>query len=191
MDHLDEASDAQLVTMIGRYHEGALAEVYRRHGGAVYGLARKILQNVHEADDVSQEVFLRLWNNPVRFDPLRGSLRSYLLNDAHGRAVDLVRSLNSRRSREVKDATRTPVAAYDLQHQVWDLAIAEEVKRALATLAPDEREAIELAYFHSHSYVKVAEILGQPEGTVKGRIRNGMRKMRSTLVEAGIQGADQ
>ena len=91
----------------------------------------------------------------------------------------------------MKDAQRTPVAAYDLQHQVWDLAVADEVKRAIATLPSDEREAIELAYFHSHSYVKVAEILGQPEGTVKSRIRNGMRRMRSSLVEAGIQGADQ
>ena len=190
MDRFDEASDAQLVTLIGRYNEAALAEVYRRHGGAVYGLARKILNNGHEADDVTQEIFLRLWNNPDRFDPLRGSLRSFLLNDSHGRAVDLVRSLNSRRAREVKDANRTPVAAYDLQHQVWDLALADEVKKALATLPPDERQAIELAYFHSHSYVKVAEILGQPEGTIKSRIRNGMGRMRSTLVDAGIQGAE-
>jgi RNA polymerase sigma-70 factor (ECF subfamily) len=191
MDQFDDASDAQLVTLIGRYQENALAEVYRRHGGAVYGLARKILNNVHEADDVTQEVFLRLWNNPDRFDPLRGSLRSFLLNDSHGRAVDLVRSLNSRRAREIRDANRSTVAAYDLQHQVWDLAVADEVKRALATLPAEEREAIELAYFHSHSYVKVAEILGQPEGTIKGRIRNGMRRMRTSLVDAGIQGAEK
>ena len=90
----------------------------------------------------------------------------------------------------MKDAHRSPVVAYDLQHQVWDMAVAEEVKRALGTLPPEEREAIELAYFQGHSYVNVAEILGQPEGTVKSRIRNGMRRMRSSLVEAGIQGAE-
>ena len=191
MEQREDASDAQLVTLIGRYNESALAEVYRRHGGAVFGLARKILNNPNEADDVTQEVFLRLWNNPDRFDPARGSLRSFLLNDSHGRSVDLVRSLNARRAREVKDANRSPVATYDLQHQVWDLAVAEEVKRALATLPPEERQAIELAYFQCHSYVKVAEILGQPEGTIKSRIRNGMRRMRSSLVEAGIQGADR
>lgn len=191
MEQREDASDAQLVTLIGRYNESALAEVYRRHGGAVFGLARKILNNPNEADDVAQEVFLRLWNNPDRFDPVRGSLRSFLLNDSHGRSVDLVRSLNARRAREVKDANRSPVATYDLQHQVWDLAVAEEVKRALATLPPEERQAIELAYFQCHSYVKVAEILGQPEGTIKSRIRNGMRRMRSSLVEAGIQGADR
>jgi RNA polymerase sigma-70 factor (ECF subfamily) len=191
VEQREDASDAQLVTLIGRYNESALAEVYRRHGGAVFGLARKILNNPNEADDVAQEVFLRLWNNPDRFDPVRGSLRSFLLNDSHGRSVDLVRSLNARRAREVKDANRSPVATYDLQHQVWDLAVAEEVKRALATLPPEERQAIELAYFQCHSYVKVAEILGQPEGTIKSRIRNGMRRMRSSLVEAGIQGADR
>ncbi len=190
MNQLDDASDAQLVTLIGRYSEAALAEVYRRHGGPVYGLAKKILNNNSEADDVTQDVFLRLWNNPHRFDPTRGSLRAYLLNDSHGRSVDLVRSLNARRAREMNDANHSPVAAYDLQHQVWDMAVAEEVKKALATLPPEEREVIELAYFQSHSYVKVAEILGQPEGTVKSRIRNGMRRMRSTLVDAGIQGAE-
>ncbi len=190
MDQLDEAGDAQLVTMIGRYHEGALAEVYRRHGGAVYGLARKILVNSAEADDVTQDVFLRLWNHPDRFDPSRGSLRSFLLNDSHGRAVDLIRSLNSRRAREEREAHRSPVGAYDLQHRVWDLAVAEEVQRALTSLPPEEREAIELAYFEGHSYVKVAEILGQPEGTIKSRIRNGMRRMRSTLVAVGVQGAE-
>ena len=189
MNQLEDVSDAQLVTLIGRYQEAALAEVYRRHGGATYGLARKILKNVHEAEDVTQEVFLRLWNGPDRFDPMRGSLRSFLLNDSHARAVDLIRSLNSRRAREVRDAHRTPVAAYDLQHQVWDLAVADEVKHALSSLPDEEREAVELAYYHGHSYVKVAEILGQPEGTIKSRIRNGMRRMRTTLVHAGIQGA--
>ena len=139
---------------------------------------------------MTQDVFLRLWNHPDRFDPLRGTLRSFLLNDSHGRAVDLVRSLNSRRAREVKDANRSPVADYDLQHQVWDMAVADEVKRALTALPAEEREAIELAYFQGHSYVKVAEILGQPEGTIKSRIRNGMRRMRSSLVAVGVQGAE-
>src|ERR1700728_4506760 len=106
MTDFNEASDAQLVTSIGRYSEVALAEVYRRHGGAVFGLARRVLNNASEAEDVTQEVFLRLWNEPDRFDPLRGSLRSFLLAQSHARAVDAIRSLNARRLREAKDARR-------------------------------------------------------------------------------------
>ena len=79
MQQIGEVSDAQLVTAVARYSEVALAEVYRRHGGAVYGLARRVLNSTSEAEDVTQEVFLRLWNQPDRFDPGRGTLRSFLL----------------------------------------------------------------------------------------------------------------
>jgi RNA polymerase sigma-70 factor (ECF subfamily) len=190
MQQIGEVSDAQLVTSIARYSEIALAEVYRRHGGAVYGLARRVLNNASEAEDVTQEVFLRLWNQPDRFDPGRGTLRSFLLTQSHGRAVDAVRSLNARRLRESGEARRTATADYDMQHEVWDLAVADQVARALGDLPDDERRAIELAYFDGHTYVEVADLLGQPEGTVKSRIRNGMRRMRARLVEAGVQGAD-
>jgi RNA polymerase sigma-70 factor (ECF subfamily) len=190
MQQIGEVSDAQLVTSIARYSEIALAEVYRRHGGAVYGLARRVLNNASEAEDVTQEVFLRLWNRPDRFDPGRGTLRSFLLTQSHGRAVDAVRSLNARRLRESGEARRTATAEYDMQHEVWDLAVADQVARALGDLPDDERRAIELAYFDGHTYVEVADLLGQPEGTVKSRIRNGMRRMRALLVDTGVQGAD-
>ena len=190
MQEIDQVSDAKLVTSIARYSEVALAEVYRRHGGAVYGLARRVLNNAAEAEDVTQEVFLRLWNQPDRFDATRGSLRSFLLAQSHGRAVDAVRSLNSRRLREAKDARHTAHADYDMQHEAWDLALADQVARALGELPEEERRVIELAYFEGHTYVEVAEMLQQPEGTVKGRIRNGMRRMRAVLVEAGVQGVD-
>jgi RNA polymerase sigma-70 factor, ECF subfamily len=190
MQGIGEVSDAQLVTSIARYSEIALAEVYRRHGGAVFGLARRVLNNAAEAEDVTQEVFLRLWNQPDRFDPSRGTLRSFLLTQSHGPAVDAVRSSNSRRQRESRDVQRTATAEYDMQHEVWDLALADQVARALGDLPDEERRAIELAYFEGRTYVEVADLLGQPEGTVKSRIRNGMRRMRAILVEAGIQGAD-
>jgi RNA polymerase sigma-70 factor (ECF subfamily) len=190
MQQIAEVSDAQLVTSIARYSEIALAEVYRRHGGAVYGLARRVLNNASEAEDVTQEVFLRLWNRPDRFDPGRGTLRSFLLTQSHGRAVVAVRSLNARRLRESGDARRTATSEYDMQHEVWDLAVADQVARALGDLPDEERRAIELAYFDGHTYVEVADLLGQPEGTVKSRIRNGMRRMRAVLVESGVQGAD-
>ena len=190
MQQISDVSDAQLVTAVARYSEVALAEVYRRHGGAVYGLARRVLNNESEAQDVTQEVFLRLWNQPDRFDPGRGSLRAFLLAQSHARAVDAIRSLNARRAREAKDAQRTASAEYDVSHEAWDLAPADKVSGALADLPKDERRAIELAYFDGRTYVEVAELLDAPEGTIKSRIRNGMRRMRATLVEAGIQGVD-
>src|SRR6202046_5742600 len=131
MPRLDEVSDAQLVTSIARYNEGALAECYRRHGGAVFGLAKRVLHNPTDAEDVTQEIFLRLWNQPDRFDPSRGTLRSFLLTQSHGRAVDAVRSLKARRHRESGEARRTATAEYDMQHEVWDLAVADQVARAL------------------------------------------------------------
>jgi RNA polymerase sigma-70 factor (ECF subfamily) len=190
MRHIDEVSDARLVTSIARYSEVALAEVYRRHGRAVYGLARRVLQDTTEAEDVTQEVFLRLWSEPDRFDPERGSLRSFLLAQAHGRAVDAVRSTSSRRAREARDAARTARAEYDLQHEAWDLALADQVERAMSELSDDERRAIELAYFDGRTYREVARVLEQPEGTVKSRIRSGMRRLRDALVDAGVRGVD-
>jgi RNA polymerase sigma-70 factor (ECF subfamily) len=116
-------------------------------------------------------------------------LRSFLLAQSHARAVDVIRSLNSRRLREAKDAQRTASAEYDMDNEVWDLALADQVSRALGELPDEERRAIELAYFDGHTYVEVAELLDQPEGTIKSRIRNGMRRMRAALVESGVQGA--
>jgi RNA polymerase sigma-70 factor (ECF subfamily) len=190
MPRIDEMSDAQLVTSVARYSEVALAEAYRRHGGAVFGLAKRVLNNPTDAEDVTQEVFLRLWNQPDRFDPARGSLRSFLLAQAHGRAVDAVRSSSSRRAREARDALRTAESPYDMQREVWDLAVADQVASAMGELPEEERRAIELAYFDGHTYREVAELLDQPEGTVKSRIRNGMRRMRPVLADAGVRGVD-
>jgi RNA polymerase sigma-70 factor (ECF subfamily) len=190
MGSIEELSDAQLVTSIARFSEVALAEAYRRHGGAVYGLARRVLKSAAEAEDVTQEVFLRLWNQPERFDPVRGTLRAFLLAQSHSRAVDTIRSLNARSRRESVEAQIRASTDYDMQREVWDLAVADQITQALGELPHEERRVIELAYFEGHTYVEVAELLQQPEGTVKSRIRNGMRRMRALLVEAGIQGVD-
>jgi RNA polymerase sigma-70 factor (ECF subfamily) len=186
---LQSQSDAALVIAIGRLREDALAEVYRRHAGAVYGLGRRILGEASLSEEMVQEVFLRLWNEPERFDPERGSLRSFLLAQAHGRAVDVLRSDTSRRRREERDARRTAEAGYDIEHEVWELAVAEQVKGAMAELPEDERVAIELAYFGGRTYREVAAALGAPEGTVKSRIRTGLRRLRATLTDVGIGAA--
>lgn len=180
-------SDPQLVVAVGRYEQRALAEAYRRHGGAVYGLARRVTGDRGDAEDVTQEVFLRLWHAPERFDASRGSLRSYLLTQAHGRAVDLVRARVARQGREEREARAVAGAPYDLEREVWDLAVADQVGRALEGLPEGERRAIEMAYFDGRTYREVAALLDQPEGTVKSRIRQGLRRMRQVLVESEVR----
>ena len=129
-----DVSDAALVIGISRYRHEALAEAYRRHAGAVFGLARRLLNDQMLAEEIVQEVFLRLWNDPDRFDPVRGTLRSYLLAHTHGRSVDLLRSEAARRMREERDARRTAEAGYDVEHEVWDMAMAEQVRQAMDRL---------------------------------------------------------
>jgi RNA polymerase sigma-70 factor (ECF subfamily) len=177
------ASDASLVVAIGRWNEAALAEVYRRHGGAVYGLASRIVGRDHRGEDVTQDVFVDLWRRPERFDPNRGSLRSYLLTITHGRAVDLLRSDAARTAREQRSVAETASAGYDLESQVWDFSVAVQVKEAVESLPEAERQAIELAYFGGHTYREVAALLGQAEGTVKSRIRRGLRQLGNVLAD--------
>ena len=136
-----------------------------------------------------QEVFLRLWQTPEKFDPGRGSLRSYLLAQTHGRSVDILRSETSRRRREEREVRQTAESGYDIEREVMDLTVADQVKDVMDRLPVDERRAIELAYFGGHTYRQVAALLDQPEGTVKSRIRSGLRRMRDGLADVGIGGA--
>jgi RNA polymerase sigma-70 factor, ECF subfamily len=188
---LTDISDAGLVIAVSRYRQEALAEAYRRHAGAVFGLARRLLGDDAHGEEIVQEVFLRLWNQPEKYDPDRGSLRSFLLAQCHGRSVDMLRSDAARRRREEVDVRRTAEAGYDLEHEVWDLAVADTMREALAVLSDGERRAIELAYWGGHSYREVADLLGQPEGTVKSRIRAGLKRLRSELADAGLVDAGE
>jgi RNA polymerase sigma-70 factor (ECF subfamily) len=186
VNDIREVSDAALVMAVSRYNQDALAEAYRRHAGAVFGLARRLLNDATLAEEIVQEVFVRLWNSPDKFDPARGSLRSYLLAQCHGRSVDLLRSESSRRRREEKDLRRSAEAGYDLEREVWDLALADHVRDALDTLPELERDAIRLAYLGGHTYREVAVMLNEPEGTVKSRIRSGLKRLRVEFVSAGL-----
>ena len=187
-EDLTSCSDAVLVVAISRFRQEALAEAYRRHAGAVFALSRRLLVDAALAEEVVQEVFLRLWDRPERFDHERGSLRSFLLAQTHGRSIDLLRSEVSRRRREERDHRRTAEAGYDIEREVMDLAVGEKVQAALETLPDGERQAIALAYFGGHTYREVAELLEQPEGTVKSRIRSGLQRLRTELVGAGLGG---
>lgn len=181
-----DSSDSALVVSIARFRQDALAEAYRRHAGAVFGLAKRLLSDHARSEEVVQEVFLRLWNEPNRFDPDRGTLRSFLLANAHGRAVDMIRSDVSRRRREEKEATQTAGAGYDVAHEVWDITLASHVRNALDQLSGGERTAVELAYFGGLSYREVAERLGEAEGTIKSRIRSGLKKLKVELSSSGV-----
>ena len=182
--------DQLLVERLAARDQRAFETVYQLHGDACFGLARRVLNERSLAEEIVQEVFVRLWNQPDRYDANRGSIRSFLLAQVHGRSVDVLRSERSRRAREERDARKdVPGEFDDLERRVLDLAQAEAVRDALASLSEQERQAIELAYFGGHSYRDVAQLLEQPEGTVKSRIRSGLLRLRASLIDAGYGNA--
>lgn len=187
-EDLGEVDDHELVAAMTRGEERAMAEVVRRHRGPVLAFARRLAGDSARAEEISQEVFLRLWQRSERFDVERGSLRAFLLAITHGRALDVLRSDSARHSREQRDAVNATVSAADVEGEVVGQSVADALHRALAQLGDADREAVELAYFGGHSYRTVAKILGEPEGTVKSRIRTGLMKLRTQLAAQDLQG---
>jgi RNA polymerase sigma-70 factor (ECF subfamily) len=182
-----EATDTGLVVAIARFSEEALAEAYRRHGGAVFALSVRLIGDRGNAEDITQEIFLRLWQSPDRYDPERGTLRSYLLTQTHSRAIDILRQDTARRERQMREARLQASAPYELEEEVSDLVAAEKIRQALEVLSEGERRAIELAYFGGYTYRDVAAQLGEPEGTVKSRIRTGLRRLHDELFQKGVE----
>jgi RNA polymerase sigma-70 factor, ECF subfamily len=182
----EQVSDATLLVGVARWHEPSLAEIYRRHGGAVHGMAWRVLRSDPPAEEITQEIFTDLWRLPQRFDAQRGSLRSYLLRCTYGKSVDYVRSEVARRRREVRSSHQTSTADVDIHLAVWDLAVADQVNAAVDALPTELRQPIQLAYFGGHTYQQVARILHEPEGTIKSRIHSGLGRLRLNLIELGI-----
>lgn len=160
--------------------EGALNEIYDQFSSFVYGLALRVIGDARAAEDVSQDVFVTVWERPAAFEPDRGSLRTWLGTLAHRRAVDHVRREEARRRRAIKDAAR-PVSTPDVEEMALALVTAERVRSALDTLPDEQRRAIQLAYFGGKTYRQVAEVLGIPEGTAKSRLRLGLRRIADVL----------
>jgi RNA polymerase sigma-70 factor (ECF subfamily) len=128
------SDDATLAAAIAARDERALAEAYRRHGPNCFALARRVLVDRTLAEEVVQEIFVRLWNDPARYEPARGSLRSYLVAQAHGRSVDLLRAETARRRREEKEARQRLEPTLDLEREIVSLNEGEAVRDALAAL---------------------------------------------------------
>ena len=187
-EDLGEVDDGTLMAAITGRDEAAMAEVMRRHRGAVLAFARRLVGDSARAEEISQEVFLRLWERSSRFDVERGSLRAFLLAITHGRALDVVRSDAARQAREQRDAKRTIAPRVGVEAEVVAQTVAGAVHLALSQLPDTERRAVELAYFGGHSYRTVARMLDEPEGTVKSRIRSGLAKLRVLLAAQDLQG---
>jgi RNA polymerase sigma-70 factor, ECF subfamily len=174
--------DRELVAQLVAGDEAALRTVYREHAPAVFGLALRVLANDALAEEVTQDVFVRLWERPEQFDATRGTLRAYLLANTHSRSVERVRAEDSLRRRHEHAGRQPMLATVEQPEQVLVKNVARDaVQAALADLPDDQRTAIEMAYYEGLSYREVATALAQPEGTVKYRIRMGMQKMRAAL----------
>jgi RNA polymerase sigma-70 factor (ECF subfamily) len=187
-EDLAEVDDGELVAAIARRDEAAMIEAVRRHRGPVLAFARRLVGDTGRAEEISQDVFLRLWESSSRYDADRGSLRSFLLAVTHGRALDVLRSDTARVARERRDSRRTLPPDTAVEAQVVALTVADAVRQALARLPEPDRNAVELAYFGGHSYRTVARMLNEAEGTVKSRIRRGLAKLRDLLAAQDLHG---
>jgi RNA polymerase sigma factor (sigma-70 family) len=170
-----------LIERLSAGDETALADLYDRYARFVHGLAVRVLVDRHLAEDVTQEVFVILWEHPGRIDPGRGTLRGYLATLTRRRAVEAVRREEARRRREA----RVPLAQTDVL-DVADALLRSEtagrVRTAVDALPDGQRRALELAYFDGYTYREVADVLGIPEGTAKSRLRLALGRIADSLV---------
>jgi RNA polymerase sigma-70 factor (ECF subfamily) len=180
-------TDVDIYETLGAGDGQALEVVYDRYGGLAYGLALRILGDPGRAEDVVQDVFLGLWRRPHSFDPQKGSFRTWLMTVVRNRSIDNLRGESRHRGEvelpsEVRDlAVSTnpwPAVSLSLERDV--------VHEALASLPAEQRQAIELAHFGGFTHVEIAQQLGLPLGTVKGRMRLGLEKMHAYLTMRGV-----
>jgi len=182
----ERLADEELMPLIGEKDPEAFEVFYDRHGGVAYSLAYRIVGERAAAEDVTQEAFISLWRSGARFDSTRGSVRSWMLSIVRNRAIDQLRS----------KAGKAPKLAFDddsileqrpaeelTEEEAIRNETASEVRGALGTLPGDQSKVIELAYFGGFSHSEIARMLGVPLGTVKGRMRLGLEKIRGELAE--------
>jgi RNA polymerase sigma-70 factor, ECF subfamily len=179
----EESPDATLVHRLLQRDVGAFEQLYDRHSRAVYGLVLRILQQAGTAEEVVQDVFLQLWRNAAQYDFMRGPFVPWLFALARNRALDTLR-LKSERQRRREDQTEElpPVgSAPEYEKQLDEKRRAEKVRALMSSLNPQQKRAIELAYFEGLSHTEIAEALKEPLGTVKSWIRNGLLRLKEEL----------
>lgn len=185
-----DVGDDQLIAAVARGDHPALLALYDRYGRMAYGLAYRILGEAGAAEEAVQDAYLRVWRRAATFDPSRGGVRSWLLTIVHHCAIDLLR----RRAGappvvagldEVAERQAVPDAWSDVAGRLD----REQVRAAVAALPVDQRRAIELAFFDGLTHREIAERDGLPLGTVKGRMRLGLRRLHGLLAETGVEGA--
>ena len=180
-----ERDDLELHRSLSAGDRGAFDELYRRYSASAYGLAYRITGQQVLAQDVVHDAFMALWRAPEAFDPARGAFRTFFLSLVHHRAVDTVRREERIRARQERASNLEPVAVEDPAEGVTDAAdLAErriEVRAALDTLPPEQRQVLEMAYYGGKTQVQIAEEIAIPVGTVKTRTLAAMRKLRRAL----------
>lgn len=170
-----------LLVRVARGDESAFAAVYDSLGGSVYGLARRIIRDPARAEEISQEVFMQVWQSAVRFDPQRGSAKSWVLTLAHRRAVDAVRHDQAATNREKKYDWSSGPDFDEVEEQVTITLEHQQVKRCLDGLTELQREAVNLAYYQGYTYAEVADVLEANPATVKTRMRDGLVRLRDCM----------
>jgi RNA polymerase sigma factor (sigma-70 family) len=182
---LAHLSDEALVALVARSDDDALAALYDRYGRVAYGLALRILRDAALAQDAVQEAFLQAWRQASSFDAARAKPSTWLLTLVHRRSVDLVRREQRRRAEPIEDVPQELGEATDDEAALRERR--QIVQHALRRLPPDQREALELAYYGGYTQSQLAERLGVPLGTIKSRMFGGLTRLRELLAEAGLE----
>ena len=187
---MEELTDEVLLQLLHVGNESAMGALYDRYGKSAYSLAFRMLGDVHAAEDAVQEAFINIWRRAGSFSTARGTARTWIMAVVHHRSIDIGRKRRGIAPRELPlDFERLPEDPSDTWSEVSNTLDGELLKRCLKLIPEDQRIAIELAYFEGYTQREISELKGIPLGTVKGRIRIGMAKLREILQEMGLGGS--
>jgi RNA polymerase sigma-70 factor (ECF subfamily) len=172
-------ADEDLISLVVGSNAEAFATLYDRHGRAAYSLSYRMMGEKQAAEDLVQDAFLKVWRGAGSYRTERGSVRTWILSIVHNRGIDQLRSLASRRRTQNKVEASAPKSEpSEAFAETWSNSQREQVREALGTLPPEQLKILELAYFSGYTHVEISELLDLPLGTVKGRMRLGLKKIR-------------